>query len=118
LPLVLVAPLSVGEFKLQENVVELSPAASTVKVCPSRVVPVPETATLVPALKLFAAAKVTRLAPADSEVMVATELHVAPHAAKGAGMSVTKVSGELVPVEMLSVFVTTSAIVPASQILT
>lgn len=107
-----------GEFKLQENEVELNPAASTVKVWPSKVVPVPETATLVPAVKLFAAVNVTTLALADNEVMDATELHVAPHAANGAGMSVTKVSGELALVEIVFVFVATSAIIPASQILT
>ena len=118
MPLVAVAPLSLGEFRLQENELELNPAAKTVNVWPSRVVPVPEIATLVPAVKLFTAEKVTMLVLVDNEVMVATELHAVPHEPKGAGMSVIKVSMEFAFVEIVFVVVTTSAIVPPSQMLT
>ena len=118
MPVLPVTPLSVAAFRLQENDVGLNPAARTVNVWLSRVVPVPEMATLAPAVKLFAAAKVTTFPLAANEVIVATELHAAPQEPMGAGISVTNVSGELVPVEIVFVLVTTSAMVPASQMVT
>jgi hypothetical protein len=82
------------------------------------VVPVLEIATRMPAVKLFVALKVTTLPLVDKEWIPAAELHAPLHAPKGAGMSVTSVSGELLPVEIVFVPVTTSAMTPASQTLT
>ena len=80
--------------------------------------PVFEIATLVPAVKLLFPLKVTIPLVTEKEAMVATPGQDPVQAAKGAARLVTSVSGELVPVEIVLVAVTTSAIIPASQTLT
>ena len=96
----------------------MAPGESTVKVCPSKLVPVFEIATLVPAVKLLFALKVTTPFVTEKDVKVATPGQDPVQAAKGAARLVTSVSGALVPIEMVLVAVTTSAIIPASQTLT
>lgn len=100
-----------------------NPVARTVNVSPSNWLPAvvvkPAIVTSCPATKLFAAWNVTTFEVIENPVMVATLPQVAPEqAAKGVERSVISVSGLLVPVEMVSLAVLTSAIEPASQMLT
>jgi hypothetical protein len=125
-PASLVVPSASGGFnvgKMASNWLGPSPVARTVSVIPfiraPSLVVKPEMATLVPGEKLLAAVKVTTVDATVNDVRDATELHdPEEQAPKGAGRSVTSVSGEFVPVEIVLVLVTTSAIAPASQILT
>ncbi len=79
-----------------------------------------EIETFCPAINPFAAWNVTTFEAIVNPVIVATVLQLAtPHAPNGGAMLVTRVSGELFPpVEIVFVVVLTSAIEPASQMLT
>ncbi len=121
-------PASVPEPSAAEtlhwNAVPDRPVASTVSVCPFNDVPGeevnPEIATLVPGMKLLLAVNVATPEEIEYEVIVATVLQLAPEQVpRGAGRSVISVSGALLPpAEIVLVVVRTSAMVPASQMLT
>jgi hypothetical protein len=97
--------------------------ASTVNVKPFSCEPSalvkPEIATRVPGAKLFVAVKVTTFEVIEKDVIVAAEQPTPVQGPSGAGMLEISVSGALFPpVEMVLVVVTTSAMAPASQMLT
>jgi hypothetical protein len=106
------------------NCVPDNPVAITLTVrpfnCTPGVLDKPEIDTLTPGMKLLTAWNVTTSEVMDSDVIVATELHVAAaQPPKGAMMSVIRLSGALLPpVEIVLVVVSISAIAPPSQILT